>query len=90
MYLQRNLFLYLHLQILPFRNPNTPSPIMVKKSHGASKRTSMKDKYKIQRKVKEHHRKARRQARRNLKSGSSGLRKKSDPGRPFLAVRHRF
>ena len=60
------------------------SSIMVKKSHGASKRTSMKDKYKIQRKVKEHHRKARRQARRNLKSGSSGLRKKSDPGIPNL------
>ena len=57
---------------------------MVKKSHGQSKRTSMKDRYKIQRKVKEHHRKARREARRSLKSGSSGLRKKSDPGIPNL------
>ena len=44
----------------------------------------MKDRYKIQRKVKEHHRKARREARRSLKSGSSGLRKKSDPGIPNL------
>ena len=58
---------------------------MVKKSHGKSKRTSMKDKYKIQRKVKEHHRKARRHARRQMKAGGfTGMRKKSDPGIPNL------
>jgi nuclear GTP-binding protein len=57
---------------------------MVKKSHGSSKRIGMKDRYKIQRKVKEHHRKARRAAKRSLKSGSSSLRKKSDPGIPNL------
>lgn len=68
----------------PATTNNKSSSVMVKKSHGKSKRMGMKDRYKIQRKVKEHHRKARRQARRSMKSGSSGLRKKSDPGIPNL------
>ncbi|CAK9111294.1 Guanine nucleotide-binding protein-like 3 homolog (Nucleostemin-1) [Durusdinium trenchii] len=55
---------------------------MVKKKR-QSKRTSLKDKYKMERKVKEHHRKARREARKAAREGRSRKPKK-DPGLPNL------
>ena len=53
------------------------------KSRKQSKRTSLKDKYKIKRRVAEHHRKARRAAK---KMGKWGTKKKlsKDPGIPNL------
>eukprot|EP00949_MAST-11_sp_MAST-11-sp1_P004403 g4403.t1 len=58
---------------------------MVRKSHGKSKRTSLKDKYKIKRRVNEHHRKQRRLARKNKTSGIGTKKKlRKDPGIPNL------
>jgi len=56
---------------------------MVKKK-GKSSRTSLKDKYKIQRRVVESGRKARRQAKRDAKAGivRHGHKSKKDPGIP--------
>jgi len=55
---------------------------MVKKK-GKSKRISLKDKYKIQRRVVETHRKARKQAKRDVKAGIVRHdKKKKDPGIP--------
>jgi nuclear GTP-binding protein len=54
---------------------------MVKKK-GKSKRTSLKDKYKIQRRVVESHRKSRKQAKRDTKNGVNRHDKKKDPGIP--------
>ena len=53
---------------------------MVRKKAG-SKRVSLKDKYKIERKVREHHAKQRRETRR---AGGSGKKMKKDPGIPNL------
>ena len=53
---------------------------MVRKK-AASKRVSLKDKYKIERKVREHHAKQRRATRR---AGGSGKKMKKDPGIPNL------
>ena len=54
---------------------------MVKKK-GKSKRISLKDKYKIQKRVVETHRKARKQAKRDTKAGIVKHNKKKDPGIP--------
>ena len=56
---------------------------MVKKK-GKSKRISLKDKYKIQRRVLESHRKSRKQAKRDAKNGvvRPNKRTKKDPGIP--------
>lgn len=56
---------------------------MVKKK-GKSKRTSLQDKYKIQKRVVETHRKARKQAKRDAKTGvvRHSHRSKKDPGIP--------
>lgn len=54
---------------------------MVKKK-GKSKRISLKDKYKIQRRVVETHRKSRKQAKRDTKAGIVRHDKKKDPGIP--------
>ena len=54
---------------------------MVKKK-GKSKRISLKDKYKIQRRVVESHRKSRKQAKRDSKAGIVRHGKKKDPGIP--------
>eukprot|EP00560_Eucampia_antarctica_P000441 CAMPEP_0197831890 /NCGR_PEP_ID=MMETSP1437-20131217/12584_1 /TAXON_ID=49252 ORGANISM="Eucampia antarctica, Strain CCMP1452" /NCGR_SAMPLE_ID=MMETSP1437 /ASSEMBLY_ACC=CAM_ASM_001096 /LENGTH=530 /DNA_ID=CAMNT_0043435009 /DNA_START=65 /DNA_END=1657 /DNA_ORIENTATION=+ len=55
---------------------------MVKKKY-KSKRTSLKDKYKIQRRVVETHRKARKQSKRDAANGiNSNKGKKKDPGIP--------
>lgn len=53
---------------------------MVKKK-GKSKRTSLQDKYKIQRKVVETHRKRRKQAKKDAATGKT-IPKKKDPGIP--------
>ena len=53
---------------------------MVKKK-GKSKRITLKDKYKIQRRVAETHRKQKRQAKRDVKAGKV-IQKKKDPGIP--------
>jgi hypothetical protein len=57
-----------------------PEVTMVRKKAG-SKRVSLKDKYKIERKVREHHAKQRRATRR---AGGSGKKMKKDPGIPNL------
>lgn len=58
------------------------SNIMVKKK-GKSKRTTLKDKYKMQRRVVETHRKSRKQAKRDAKAGIVRHdKKKKDPGIP--------
>ena len=55
---------------------------MVKKK-GRSKRTTLKDKYKIQRRVAETHRKRKKQAKRDLKNGVvRPNQQKRDPGIP--------
>lgn len=54
---------------------------MVKKK-GKSKRITLKDKYKIQRRVVETHRKNRKQAKRDAKAGIVRHDKKKDPGIP--------
>ena len=54
---------------------------MVKKK-GKSKRISLQDKYKIQRRVVESHRKSRKQAKRDTKAGIVRHDKKKDPGIP--------
>lgn len=55
---------------------------MVKKK-GKSKRTTLKDKYKIQTRVTEHHRKQRKQMKRDAKAGKvKHEKKKRDPGIP--------
>eukprot|EP00956_Cyclotella_meneghiniana_P018298 scaffold30372_cov70-Cyclotella_meneghiniana.AAC.9 len=54
---------------------------MVKKK-GKSKRISLKDKYKIQHRVVETHRKTRKQAKRDAKAGIVRHNKKKDPGIP--------
>lgn len=54
---------------------------MVKKK-GKSKRITLKDKYKIQRRVVESHRKSRKQAKRDTKAGIVRHDKKKDPGIP--------
>ena len=54
---------------------------MVKKK-GKSKRVALKDKYKIQRRVVESHRKNRKQAKRDSKAGIVRHDKKKDPGIP--------
>ncbi len=54
---------------------------MVKKK-GKSKRITLKDKYKIQRRVVESHRKNRKQAKRDSKAGIVRHDKKKDPGIP--------
>ncbi len=54
---------------------------MVKKK-GKSKRSSLKDKYKIQRRVVESHRKSRKQTKRDLQNGIVRHHKKKDPGIP--------
>lgn len=54
---------------------------MVKKK-GKSKRITLKDKYKIQRRVVESHRKSRKQAKRDTKAGIVKHDKKKDPGIP--------
>lgn len=54
---------------------------MVKKK-GKSKRTSLKDKYKIQRRVTETHRKRRKESKRDAASGKVLNKKKKDPGIP--------
>ena len=54
---------------------------MVKKK-GKSKRTTLQDKYKIQRRVVEKHRKTRKQAKRDAKNGVVRHDKKKDPGIP--------
>lgn len=55
---------------------------MVKKK-GKSKRTTLKDKYKIQTRVTEHHRKQRKQMKRDAKAGKVNHdKKKKDPGIP--------
>lgn len=57
---------------------------MVKKK-GKSKRTSFKDKYKIQKRVTETHRKRRKQTKKDVKAGivrQHDLKKKKDPGIP--------
>jgi len=55
---------------------------MVKKK-GKSKRTTLKDKYKIQTRVTEHHRKQRKQMKRDAKAGKvKHEKKKKDPGIP--------
>uniref|UniRef100_A0A7S2PN85 CP-type G domain-containing protein n=1 Tax=Skeletonema marinoi TaxID=267567 RepID=A0A7S2PN85_9STRA len=54
---------------------------MVKKK-GKSKRIALKDKYKIQRRVVESHRKDRKQAKRDSKAGIVRHNKKKDPGIP--------
>mmetsp|Transcript_42450 Transcript_42450/g.89140 ORF Transcript_42450/g.89140 Transcript_42450/m.89140 type:complete len:552 (-) Transcript_42450:115-1770(-) len=54
---------------------------MVKKK-GKSKRITLKDKYKIQRRVVESHRKNRKQAKRDTKAGIVRHDKKKDPGIP--------
>jgi nuclear GTP-binding protein len=59
----------------------TTKATMVKKK-GKSKRTTLKDKYKIQRRVVETHRKNRKQAKRNAKAGIVRHDKKKDPGIP--------
>jgi nuclear GTP-binding protein len=57
---------------------------MVKKKR-LSKRVTLKDKYKIEKHVKEHKRKARRVARQSIKDGSAlRKQKKNDPGIPNL------
>ena len=53
---------------------------MVKKK-GKSKRTTLKDKYKIQRRVTETNRKRKKQAKKDLKAGKV-IPKKKDPGIP--------
>ena len=54
---------------------------MVKKK-GKSKRISLQDKYKIQKRVVETHRKNRKQAKRDSKAGIVRHNKKKDPGIP--------
>ena len=54
---------------------------MVKKK-GKSKRISLKDKYKIQKRVVESNRKTRKQAKRDAKAGIVKHNKKKDPGIP--------
>mmetsp|Transcript_23701 Transcript_23701/g.33961 ORF Transcript_23701/g.33961 Transcript_23701/m.33961 type:complete len:125 (-) Transcript_23701:1372-1746(-) len=54
---------------------------MVKKK-GKSKRTTLKDKYKIQTRVTEHHRKQRKQNKRDAKNGKHSGKKQKDPGIP--------
>ena len=54
---------------------------MVKKK-GKSKRTTLKDKYKIKTRVTEHHRKQRKQNKRDAKSGKLSGKKQKDPGIP--------
>lgn len=54
---------------------------MVKKK-GKSKRVTLKDKYKIQRRVVESHRKSRKKAKRAAKAGVVRHEKKKDPGIP--------
>ena len=54
---------------------------MVKKK-GKSKRTSMKDKYKIQKRTAETHRKHKKQAKRDAAAGKITQKKKKDPGIP--------
>lgn len=54
---------------------------MVKKK-GKSKRTSLSDKYKIQRKITETHRKRRKQAKKDAASGKVIPKSKKDPGIP--------
>eukprot|EP00553_Chaetoceros_curvisetus_P000055 CAMPEP_0204624354 /NCGR_PEP_ID=MMETSP0717-20131115/10103_1 /ASSEMBLY_ACC=CAM_ASM_000666 /TAXON_ID=230516 /ORGANISM="Chaetoceros curvisetus" /LENGTH=531 /DNA_ID=CAMNT_0051639717 /DNA_START=32 /DNA_END=1627 /DNA_ORIENTATION=+ len=54
---------------------------MVKKK-GKSKRITLKDKYKVQRRVVEKHRKSRKQAKRDAKNGIVRHDKKKDPGIP--------
>ena len=55
---------------------------MVKKK-GKSKRVTLKDKYKVQRRVVESHRKSRKQAKRDSKNGIVRHdKKKKDPGIP--------
>jgi len=54
---------------------------MVKKKY-KSKRTSLKDKYKIQRRVVETHRKARKQSKRDAKNGINQHKGNKDPGIP--------
>jgi len=54
---------------------------MVKKK-GKSKRTTLKDKYKIQKRVVESHRKSKKQAKRDSKAGIVTHKKKKDPGIP--------
>ena len=51
---------------------------MVKKK-GKSKRITLKDKYKVQRRVVESHRKTRKQAKRDAKAGIVHHDKKKDP-----------
>ena len=54
---------------------------MVKKK-GKSKRTTMQDKYKIQKRTKETHRKQKKQAKRDAAAGKVTQRQKKDPGIP--------
>ena len=54
---------------------------MVKKK-GKSKRITLKDKYKVQKRVVEAHRKTRKQAKRDFKNGKVNHDKKKDPGIP--------
>jgi len=54
---------------------------MVKKKR-KSKRTSLKDKYKAERRVVQHHRKARKQSKKDAKLGIIHHKKKKDPGIP--------